>query len=434
MEKINRYIIDRRENPKGKNLSNRQRFIRRAKRQIRKNIQKNILERSISDKGSEEVSVSTDSIVEPQFSHNYSTGNYDFILPGNDKYIKGDTISKPLPQEGEGNDSGGDSGDGIDDFVFTISREEYLDIVFDGLELPNLENKNKEIIKIIENVRAGFTTEGNPAALNIRRSSINSLGRRIVFKRKEKQKQLQFLEDSLSETENADEIAIIEDEIKKLHQQIKSIPYIDPIDIRYNNFTTIAKPTNSAVMFCVMDVSASMGEEEKELAKRFYLLLYLFLETKYDEVDVIFIRHHHVAKECNEEEFFNSVESGGTVVSTGFELTKDIINTRYKPEDWNIYVAQASDGDNFPHDMEVLEKILTQEILPIVKYFMYIEISNLNLFINTQNTNSRLSTTNMWELYESLGKEWDNMACKEIVNEEHIIPVFRDLFDKEKNV
>ena len=181
-------------------------------------------------------------------------------------------------------------------------------------------------------------------------------------------------------------------------------------------------------MFCVMDVSASMGEEEKELAKRFYQLLYLFLERKYKEVDLVFIRHHHEAKECNEEEFFSSVESGGTVVSTGFEIAKEIINTKYNPDDWNIYIAQASDGDNFYSDMEVLENILSNDILPIVKYFTYIEISNIQLFINTQLRNSSENTTNMWNLYESLGKKWKNMVCTEIFKETEIIPIFRELF------
>lgn len=420
---INKYIIDRRENPKGKNLSNRQRFIRRTKSLLRDKVRKNVINRSISSKRSEEVKVPLDDITEPTFSHDFETGDYDFILPGNKEFVPGDKINKPPQNSGKGKE-GSPDGDAEDDFIFSITREEFLDIVFEDLELPNLEEKNKEIIKVYDTVRAGFTTDGAPSQMSLIRSSRNSLGRRIALRKRQKKKALEELEKILEESDNREELEI---QIRKLRRQVKSIPYIDPIDMRYHSYTKIAKPTNSAVMFCVMDVSASMGEEEKNLAKRFYLLLYLFLERKYDDVDVVFIRHHHEAKECDEEEFFSSQESGGTVVSKGFEVAKEIIKQRYNPEDWNIYFAQASDGDNWYDDMDPLQELLTESILPIAKYFIYIELSNVSLFVNTLRASTE-NTTNMWSLYDGLQKEWNNMASAEIENENDIIPVFRKLF------
>ena len=103
-------------------------------------------------------------------------------------------------------------------------------------------------------------------------------------------------------------------------------------------------------MFCLMDVSGSMDEERKDIAKRFFILLYLFLTRNYERIEVVFIRHHTIAKEVDEDEFFHSRESGGTVVSSALKLMQEIIRERYPLTEWNIYAAQASDGDNWDDD------------------------------------------------------------------------------------
>ena len=114
--------------------------------------------------------------------------------------------------------------------------------------------------------------------------------------------------------------------------------------MRFNAFTEQPVPTSQAVMFCLMDVSGSMGEREKDLAKRFYMLLHLFLKRRYEKVDIVFIRHTHDAQEVDEQEFFYSRQSGGTIVSTALDKMLEIQKERYATADWNIYAAQASDG------------------------------------------------------------------------------------------
>ena len=441
---MSKYIIDRRLNPKGKSISNRQRFIRRAKKHLSERIHKNVVNRSITDKGEESISIPTDGIQEPIFGNDHTTGDYDFILPGNKDFIKGDKIDKPRGGSGNGAGPGsGDSGSGEDEFQFSLSRDEYLDIVFEDLELPDLEEKNKENVTVWESHRSGYTTVGSPSQLNVEQSMIRSLGRRIALKFP-KEKQLKEIDDEIIRLE--EEIQYYKEEVKpmtknralieelkikreKLAKRAKSIPFIDPIDLRFNNFVKYPKPTSSAVMICIMDVSASMGEREKELSKRFFLLLYLFLERKYEDVDVVFIRHHTEAIECTEEEFFHSKETGGTVVSSGLILAKKILKERYLQSEWNAYVAQASDGDNFASDIPDLEEVLVNSILPIVKFYTYVEIAGMyeqsRSFWSAQSGSNRSS---MWELYEKLHTQWPNLVSRKVKDATEIVPVFREFF------
>ena len=442
---MSKYIIDRRKNPKGKSISNRQRFIRRAKKHLSERIHKNVVKRSITDKGEENISIPTDGIQEPSFNHDSTTGDYDFVLPGNKEFIKGDTIGKP--PKGAGGGGGGDASDdgsGEDEFQFSLTRDEYLDIVFEDLELPNLEEKNKENVTVWETHRSGYTTVGSPSQLNIEQSMIRSLGRRIALKFP-KQKEIKKLEDEIERLEEQikyykEEIkpmtknrALIDDlklQIEKLRKRHKAIPFIDPIDLRFNNFAKYPKPTSSAVMICIMDVSASMGEREKELSKRFFLLLYLFLERKYQNVDVIFIRHHTEAIECSEEEFFNSKETGGTIVSSGLILADKILKERYSQAEWNSYVAQASDGDNFASDLSVLNEVLVKSILPVVKFYTYVEIAGMYEQSRSFWSAQSAGRSSMWQLYEELNKAWPNLVSKQIKEAGEIIPVFREFFSK----
>jgi len=160
-----------------------------------------------------------------------------------------------------------------------------------------------------------------------------------------------------------------------------------------------------------------MDEEKKSIAKRFFMLLYLFLTRTYEHIDIVFIRHHTVAKEVNEEDFFHSRESGGTVVSSALELMKEILHSRYANGAWNIYGAQASDGDNWDNDSPHCREMLAQTILPFVQYFAYIEIT-------------RGEQQNLWREYEKLLGAHTNFAMQHIENLPDIYPVFRELFKK----
>jgi uncharacterized sporulation protein YeaH/YhbH (DUF444 family) len=210
----------------------------------------------------------------------------------------------------------------------------------------------------------------------------------------------------------------LKEEITELRKRIESVPFIDTFDLRYKNYEKRPIPSSQAVMFCLMDVSGSMDQATKDIAKRFYVLLYLFLNRTYENVDVVFIRHHTQAKEVDEHEFFYSQETGGTIVSSALKLMKEIVADRYPANEWNIYAAQASDGDNWADDSPRCKELLVNTLLPTCQYYSYIEIT-------------RRSHQTLWHEYEKLEASFDNFAMKNIKTVDDIFPVFRELFQKE---
>lgn len=416
-------IIDRRFDSKNKSAVNRQRFMRRFKGQIREAVADAIAGRSIKDlDNGESVSIPSKDLSEPQFHHGRG-GIWETVFTGNDQFSSGDQINRPQGGSGSGSGKGKASkdGEGEDDFVFNLSREEFLDVFFDDLALPNLVKTQLARIQEYKSQRAGFTNDGTPANINVVRSLRGALGRRLALaspyqgRLRELQKQLEELRET--HPEDDPEIIRLKDEIGVLRAKIEAIPFIDSFDLRYNNRIKIPKPTTQAVMFCIMDVSGSMDEEKKATAKRFFMLLYLFLTRTYEHIEVVFIRHHTVAKEVNEEDFFHSRESGGTVVSSAIELMKDILHQRYLNGAWNVYGAQASDGDNWENDSPHCRELLANTILPFVQYFAYIEITPGE-------------PQNLWREYEKLVGAHTNFAMQHIEGLPDIYPVFRELFKK----
>ncbi|GIU23843.1 MULTISPECIES: YeaH/YhbH family protein [unclassified Shewanella] len=417
-------FIDRRLNSKGKSTVNRQRFINRYKKQIKKAVSDAVTHRSVTDvdKG-EKISIPTRDISEPTF-HQGNGGVRERVHPGNDKFAKGDQIERPPSGQGQGAGQGeaSDSGEGQDDFVFQISKDEYLELLFEDLELPNLQNNRLNKLVEYQVYRAGFTNDGVPANINIVRSLRSSLARRTAMTSTKKAK-LTELEQELALLENtpgskAERILAIKEEIADLKQRIKKVPFIDTFDLRYNNFAKREVPSSQAVMFCLMDVSGSMDQATKDMAKRFYILLYLFLTRTYKNLEVVYIRHHTQAKEVDEHEFFYSQETGGTIVSSALKLMHEIQQKRYPENEWNIYAAQASDGDNWADDSPSCHELLEKKLLPVVRYFSYIEITN------------RAHQT-LWREYEDLQKSYSNIAVQHIKQAEDIYPVFRELFKKQ---
>ena len=170
-------IIDRRLNPRDKTIKNRQKFINRSREQIRKSVKEAIKTGNISDIENEKVRVPVKGIDEPEFTINPKTGDKEYVLPGNDKYVVGDTEPKPKGGEGEGGNKGG-LGTSEDDFEFLLSRDEYLDFIFEDLELPDLIKKQMKDVTKIKPKRSGYSNQGNPNQLDIVRSLKNSLGYR----------------------------------------------------------------------------------------------------------------------------------------------------------------------------------------------------------------------------------------------------------------
>ena len=383
-------IVDRRLNPKAKSLGNRQRFLRRAKAEIREAIKDSLRTRKVAEaEGSEKVTIRSKSLREPSFSLGRNTGRRDYVLPGNEEYQVGDEIPKPPSGGGRGS-QGSPDGEGQDEFTFTLTKEEFLDLFFDDLKLPNLIKVKLKDLKAPKMARAGFTTEGPPARLNRSRTMRKSLGRRMALRRPSED-EIRRLEEELAAAEAEDppsaaKIAALRAALEHKLRLRRTIAYIDPIDLQYNRFERVPKPTTQAVMFCLMDASASMTEPLKDLAKRFFMLLHVFLTRYYREVHLVFIRHTSTATEVDEETFFRGTETGGTVISTALDEMLKVVQARYSPADWNIYAAQASDGDNFHDDMPRCVRLLDKEVLPVCQYFAYVETTHGERFNDTHET------------------------------------------------
>ncbi|GAA0816153.1 YeaH/YhbH family protein [Colwellia asteriadis] len=416
-------FIDRRLNSKNKSTVNRQRFLRRYKNQIKKSVEGAINQRGVTDISSgENITIPKKDLSEPVF-HQGSGGVKDRVHPGNDQFSPGDRIPRPPQQQGQGSGKGeaSDSGEGEDEFSFSISKEEYLDLLFEDLELPNLEKNQLDKLIEYKTVRSGYCAEGVPSNIDIVKSLQGSIARRIAMTAS-KRKELKALEARLAliqsdKHDHIQEEKELKESILALTNKIKKVPFIDTFDLRFRNYARQAVPTSKAVMFCLMDVSGSMDQATKDIAKRFYILLYLFLSQTYKNIDVVYIRHHTQAKEVDEHEFFYSQETGGTIASSALELMNDIINERYNDSQWNIYGAQASDGDNWADDSPQCKAILEKNILPRSRYFSYIEI--------TQRAHQTL-----WQHYQQLTHTHGNFAIEHIKSVTDIYPVFRELFKK----
>lgn len=420
------HIIDRRANPKGKNLPNRQKFLKKVRKQLKDQVRDAMGKRKITDSTGERVSIPVDGISEPNFDYDRSTGEWDRVLPGNKDFVVGDRIKKPQGGgKGSGKGQGSNGGGGEDEFRFNISKEEYLDIVFEDLELPDMIKKTEKAATTWHKIRAGFKTDGNPSQLDLVRSMKNSIGRRLAL-RKPLEREIEELEEALEIDPGDEDLARQIEELK--HRRI-SIPWVDPIDLRYRRHDLKPVPNSQAVMFCLMDVSGSMGKGEKEISKRFYLLLYLFLQRQYEKVEVVFVRHTENAKEVDEHEFFNSQESGGTVVSSGLQLVDDIIVQRYPLDAWNIYVVQASDGDNYSHDNDVCTDLL-RTILPKVQYYVYAEVRDNDS--PSQMFNLGTGQSGLWEIMDDLIDEFAQLTSVKLPSVNSVVPVFREVFAKER--
>ncbi len=429
------HFIDRRLNPKGKSLGNRQRFLKRARTQIKDAVKKSIADRSVTDmaKGGK-IKIPGKTTAEPRFRIDPQSGTGEHVHPGNKEFSPGDKIPRPKSGQGEGGKDASDSGEGEDDFAFTLTRDEFLDIFFEDLELPNMIKKSLKEIKAFATKRAGLTVAGSPTNMNLIRTMRNAQGRRLALKRPSNAA-VADLKEELFNLERIAELSPDQVDAKKnILEQLEQMearrrwaPYIDPLDVRYNAFEPTPVETTAAVMFCLMDVSGSMGEREKDLAKRFYMLLYLFLQRRYEKVDVVFIRHTHVAEEVDEQTFFYSRQSGGTVVSTALDKMIEVQQDRYPAADWNMYVAQASDGYTQSGDAQACVEILQETLLPILQYYAYIEILDereLEIFSDDD------SGAELWRAFRTISE--DHFAQTRIAKPQDIFPVFRDLFSTDK--
>jgi hypothetical protein len=418
-------IIDRRLAGKNKSIGNRERFLRRYQGQVRDAVRRAIDKRGIREiEQGEDIHLPKRDISEPAFGHG-TGGAREIVHPGNREYVRGDHIERPQGGSGRGSGQGqaGDSGEGEDDFVFHLTKEEFMQIFFDDLALPRLVRSQLVETPEMKSQRAGYSNSGTPSNLSVIRSMRGAIGRRVAIgsgSRAELAELLARLAELPEVGADAAETLARETlqlKITALRTRLDRIPYLDPIDLRFRNRVRLPVPTAKAVMFCLMDVSGSMDEARKDLSKRFFILLYLFLTRHYEKIDLVFIRHHTQAQEVDEENFFRARETGGTVVSSALVLMDEIIKERYSTSDWNIYGAQASDGDNWHHDSGRCRELLTESILPRCRYFAYVQVAE--------------EEQNLWEEYARLQGTERSFAMRKVTEAGQIYPVFRDLFKRE---
>ena len=418
------YLIDRRLNAKNKSTVNRQRFLRRYQKHIKEAVADAMTRHSVTDIGkSEKISIPSDDIKEPVFGHGPG-GKRTIVNSGNKEFIAGDRLKRSTSGSGGAGGQASDSGEGEDEFVFQISQSEFLQFMFEDLELPNLVKRQLIGTDSFKYRHAGCTTVGNPNQINVVRTLRQANARRIALGGRNRktlrklQKEILLLESSSTDNDNSEAVNRLKIELDTCKAKLSKLPFIDTFDLRYNLRVKEPVPTSKAVMFCIMDVSGSMDQNTKEMAKRFFILLYLFLQRNYDRTEVVFVRHHTSAKEVDEQEFFHSRETGGTVVSSALRMMNDIISERFDSNEWNIYGAQASDGDNWNNDSNACHELLTERIMPQCQYYSYIEI--------TPNQHQAL-----WHEYQQVKLQFeDTFAMRQIVDPSDIYPVFRELFQR----
>lgn len=423
-------IIDRRQDPRGKNVGNRKRFKDRAYEQIRRRVRSATKKRGIQERGGENIDIKNDeSLREPRFRPSGKSGTWRRVLPGNDKYHAGDIMPKPESGEGSGADAG-TTDEGEDSFAFYLSGEEIAEIILEDCELPFLRNTEARSIERTRLQRAGFSTTGSPERLSYERTMRNSMARRIALHRprehvvaalREELEKLKAGEIDPPDGQTPEErIEELEGQLRAALERRRVVPFIDPLDVRYNAVEPVPQPITQAVIFYLMDVSASMDEEMKYLAKLFFQLLNLFIQNRYYHVEVVFIRHAAGAREVDEDTFFYGKETGGTIVSSALEEMLSIIDDRYPPSAWNIYVAQASDGDNWSSDNKRVYELM-QSVLRISQFFTYVEVGERHA----------TNVSPLWEVYAML-TESERLVMRQLSDRGDIAPVFRDIFSRER--
>lgn len=462
-------VNDRLSEPADRFNTSRQRFIARNRKHVKKAVEKAISNGKISDIGNGDVSVTVpkDDLRQPKIRHGKGGVNEN-VVPGNKHFNGGERLPRPEGGGGGGGGAGdgeaGNGEDGQDDFVFNLTKEEFQDLLFADLQLPNLVKQGGTDENNVKYKREGFSTEGPLNKMDLSRSFQKRQARHLAFKKKFNKQKLELREEQynilnkynpdfdpdaptaldhqkrlslrlaffesnidtliekfghdLSEDDQK-RMAEIDDELESIGEAVKTIRPWTKSDLSYKRYEAKPNPTTQAAMFCLMDVSGSMDQEKKNNAKLFYMLLHDFLQRNYDKVDLIFVRHTTEADEVDEEKFFYDTKSGGTIVSSGIQMVKDIMEDRYAGDDWNVYCAQASDGDNWGNDtVECVE--LLREMMPAMQGYFYTEVEGAGY----------RSPNTLMEDFEVLKQEFPGKFFSgEIKERTDIFPVFRKFFE-----
>lgn len=434
-------IVDKRKVTRDRSVENRQRFLRRIKSTIKEQLPDLINGRSLKDMDAKggNIIVKRKSIKEPFITHDHG-GNIDYVLTGNKEHVAGDYIAKPPRNKSSG---GGpkatNSGQSTDDFIVELTREEFLKEFFDDLALPDLAKT--ELSKVYEERRenAGYQPSGSPTKLALIRSVKNSYARKHALAAS-MNGSIEEINEQIKLETDPNKIDYLKELIAELELRKLTIPMFDDMDMRYRQTVIHRDPSIHATMILLMDISGSMGQKEKTIARKFFWLLYRFLLANYEKVDLRFVAHTIVANELDEDTFFSTRETGGTIVSSGLDEVVNIIKGQGK--DWqgearqsmigktNIYVAQVSDGDNYDGDNGTCTEILEDDILPNVQYYSYVQVDSYRS--SDASISSLLTENGLWRSYQSVGLRNKKLQARRVVEESDIFPVFHELFAKKE--
>jgi sporulation protein YhbH len=372
----------------------------KVRESIRENIADIIAEESIIGKDREKIiKVPIRGIREYKFIYGDNTPG---VGQGTGDSQTGQVVGKVKQPGRAGEDRAGDQ-PGTDYYETDVTLEELIDIMFEDLELPDLERKALRQIEAYRlSKRKGYRQVGIRVRLDKRRTVRERVKRRLASSRHHP---------SVEAPDAPAEAA--------LAPSRKRFPFHDD-DLVYRHVVTDMKKESNAVVICIMDTSGSMDTMKKYLARSFFFLLYQFICTKYRNVEIVFIAHHTEANEVSEGEFFHKGESGGTFISSGYNKALDIVQARYHPSLWNIYAFHCSDGDNFDSDNPAAFRA-AKELAEVCNLFGYGEIKPLG---------SRYYESSMLNIFRRL--DADNFQTVLIERKEDIWPSFKAFLAKDR--
>jgi sporulation protein YhbH len=391
-----------------RSASDRSRHKKKIEKAIKEGIHSIVSDESIiSHDGKKRINIPVRGIKEYRFIYGDNKDNSQVGSAPGKELQRGQKVGDAQKQKDQqGNKGGKDKGEEY--YEVEITLEELAEYLFADLELPDLAKKTIKNITGEKWKRHGYRNDGIRPRLDKKQTAINRIKR---IKATERLRAMAFKADAGSDVLNPD-------------AEEKRFPYHEN-DLRYRHIKKDVKESSNAVIFFMMDVSGSMSQEKKFLARSFYFLLYHFINSRYKKCDVVFIAHDTEAHEVDEERFFKRGNGGGTVVSSGLQLVKDIIDKRYHPSSWNIYCFQCSDGDNWSDDNQRAITMAAQ-IKDVAQLFGYCQIEP-RAERAAWDKDSKLLSTYM-PLVDS------NFKMVEIAEKSDIWPAFKKLLGKRVQV
>jgi len=323
-----------------KGYQDQNRHQEKVREAIKQNLPDLVTDESIvMNDGRQIVKVPIKSIDEYRFRYNYNKQKH--VGQGDGDSQVGDVLGvDPQAAKGPGKGEGAGDQPGEDYYEAEINMAELEEILFEELELPNLEEKQKEKLQASDIVFQDVRKKGIMSNIDKKRTIMENLRRNA----------------------NAGK---------------PGIHGISPEDLRFKTWDDVVKPHSNAVVLALMDTSGSMGSFEKYIARSFFFWMTRFLRRKYEHVEIVFVAHHTEAKEVSEQDFFTRGESGGTICSSAYHKALEIIDSRYPPANWNIYPFHFSDGDNLTSDNEKCVQLI-EELIKRSNLFGYGEVNQYN--------------------------------------------------------